>query len=335
MKISVIIPVYNMRNYLCECVNSILKNNYDDYEVIMIDDGSDDGSGEICDDYSNRYNNIHVFHQKNMGLLCARREGLKKSSGEYIMFCDADDKISDKSLSLLSNEIDNSNADVILYNIMLLDGHKHPFYEHLFKNHQLIDKKVILNEIWTTLKYNSMCGKIFKRSIADINKDYSSMYKNNFGEDFLQSVYIFLNCDSIDYLDEYIYYYRVSSGMMRHYNKNYYTSYRDIANYVYNDLNYIVDDNDIKYSIYILNAACGQIMQFRFTEEFDIKEFDKIYDDYYFMKSYRIAYNSKLLKKYLPKKRRIIIKRISQRKVNHIKLIIKISKLKQNIKKYF
>ena len=102
-KISIIIPVYNVKKYLVACLGSVLAQNYEDFEVIIIDDGSTDGSSEICDRYAKRHKNISVKHQKNHGLSHARNEGIKRATGEYIMFLDSDDEITPDCLTYLYN----------------------------------------------------------------------------------------------------------------------------------------------------------------------------------------------------------------------------------------
>lgn len=91
MLISVIVPVYNVKNYLKDCISSIISQSYRDIEIVIIDDGSTDGSGVICDEYAKRDNRIIVIHQKNKGLSAARNAGLDISSGDYVCFVDSDD----------------------------------------------------------------------------------------------------------------------------------------------------------------------------------------------------------------------------------------------------
>ena len=90
-KYSFIIPVYKTEKYLTECIESILAQTYQNFEIILVDDGSPDRCGEICDDYAGRYESIQVIHIKNSGLSVARNTGLKAASGEYIIFLDSDD----------------------------------------------------------------------------------------------------------------------------------------------------------------------------------------------------------------------------------------------------
>ena len=89
--ISVIVPVYNVAAYLPECLDSILSQDYDKLEVILIDDGSTDDSGTICDDYARRDSRIRVIHQKNGGAAAAKNAGLRAATGEYLSFADSDD----------------------------------------------------------------------------------------------------------------------------------------------------------------------------------------------------------------------------------------------------
>ena len=89
--ISVVVPVYNVEKYLERCVDSIIKQTYKNLDIILVDDGSQDNSGKICDKYKEKYNNIQVIHQKNQGLSIARNNGLAIAEGNYITFIDSDD----------------------------------------------------------------------------------------------------------------------------------------------------------------------------------------------------------------------------------------------------
>ena len=97
--ISVIIPVYNVENFLHDCLNSILKQTYTNLEIILVDDGSTDKSGEICDEFAKNDSRIKVLHQKNSGQAVARNNALNIASGEYIAFADSDDLIIDDYIS--------------------------------------------------------------------------------------------------------------------------------------------------------------------------------------------------------------------------------------------
>lgn len=114
MFFSLIIPVYNVELYLRQCLDSVLNQNFDNYEVICINDGSTDGSGAILDEYSKKNDSIKVISQKNKGLSAARNAGIKAAKGDYVFFLDSDDWIEKDTLKILSESI--SNEDVICFN---------------------------------------------------------------------------------------------------------------------------------------------------------------------------------------------------------------------------
>lgn len=111
--ISVIVPVYNAERYLPKCVESIIKQTYKNIEIILIDDGSTDNSGKICDEYAKLDNRIKVIHKKNGGVSSARNKGLKEVQGQYIHFVDSDDFISPKLIQLLFKEANKYSAEFV------------------------------------------------------------------------------------------------------------------------------------------------------------------------------------------------------------------------------
>ncbi len=110
--ISLIIPVHNVRSYLCECLNSAIKQTYRNLEVLVIDDGSDDGSGTICDEYQMRDHRISVIHQENRGLSTARNTGLDRIKGEYVAFLDSDDAFHPNMIMTLWRQIEKTKAEI-------------------------------------------------------------------------------------------------------------------------------------------------------------------------------------------------------------------------------
>lgn len=117
MKLSIVIPIYNVEDYLERCLNSILQNEFKDYEVLMIDDGTKDSSGLIADEYASKYENFHAFHKENGGLSDARNYGLKKASGEYVWFIDSDDYITSGSIDVFVQNEDKVKSDVYCFTI--------------------------------------------------------------------------------------------------------------------------------------------------------------------------------------------------------------------------
>ena len=114
MKVSVIIPVYCVENYLSQCVDSVLNQSYDDIEIILVNDGSPDSCPDICDRYAEKYANVIAVHKENGGLSDARNKGVEYATGEYILFLDGDDYWDDKdAIKKMIYRIKLTKADVL------------------------------------------------------------------------------------------------------------------------------------------------------------------------------------------------------------------------------
>lgn len=162
--ISVIIPVYNVAAYLSACIESILSQNYSALEIFLIDDGSTDESGEICDEYAKRDSRINVIHQTNAGAAAAKNTGLKAATGTYLSFVDSDDFLESDAYSHMIRIIQEQNADIVQCS-----------YRDVFKNHAIEHslEKVTLNQIdflalftedWTCAL---LWDKLYKKSLFD------------------------------------------------------------------------------------------------------------------------------------------------------------------------
>lgn len=132
IKFSVIVPVYNVEKYIEECLDSILKQDYDNYEILLIDDGSTDNSGNICEIYAAKNEKIKVFHKKNGGLSSARNIGIEKATGDYLVFVDSDDYIAPWSLSEFYKVLKKGKFDVLETRLTEVRGkEKKDLDEHL------------------------------------------------------------------------------------------------------------------------------------------------------------------------------------------------------------
>ena len=118
MRLSIVVPVYNVEAYLRKCIDSLLKQDIapDDYEVILVDDGSNDSSGSICDEAASSASNIRVIHKANGGLSSARNTGINKAAGKYIQFVDSDDYLVPNVLGSLLSQIESANLDILRFN---------------------------------------------------------------------------------------------------------------------------------------------------------------------------------------------------------------------------
>lgn len=140
--ISIIIPVYNVEKYFNECIESILNQTYKNYEIILIDDGSTDKSGEICDDYAKRYSFISVIHQENKGQAAARNIGVETAKSDWIMFIDSDDVAHPQLLEYLVTSLEESGAKISACH--RLEGDTVP--EYFFNKKDLNFKRIDINE---------------------------------------------------------------------------------------------------------------------------------------------------------------------------------------------
>lgn len=115
MKLSIIVPIYNVAPYLRKCVDRVLAQDITDYEIILVDDGSPDECPQICDEYVEKYDNIRVVHQENAGLSAARNSGVKVAQGNYIMFVDSDDYLQPNVLGILMAQVERDDLDVLRF----------------------------------------------------------------------------------------------------------------------------------------------------------------------------------------------------------------------------
>lgn len=214
MRFSVLVPVYNVSQYLGKCLDSIVSQDHNDFEVIIVDDGSTDGSGGICDRYSKDYPGIiKVIHKENQGLISARRVGIANASGDYCVFVDSDDYVSPVLLSSLSKFIEENGVEIVLYSFTYFDD-KGGFEirRPLFENGRIwtgSEKKELYETLATTPLIDAMFIKAIKTSVVKGDKtDYSIYFGKNMSEDTLQSIYPLTFAKSVGYLDKSLYYYR-------------------------------------------------------------------------------------------------------------------------------
>jgi glycosyltransferase involved in cell wall biosynthesis len=169
-EVSVIVPVYNVEKYLVKCLDSIFSQSYQDYEVIVVDDGSNDGSSRICDKYVLQDRRMKVIHQNNMGLSAARNTGLSLATGKYIMFLDSDDYVYENCLANLMN-FGNHEPDFVIGTIVWENENGERNYQKK-RNSVLYNKNDFLTEIPSLLqerRLNYVHAKLYKKSILESN----------------------------------------------------------------------------------------------------------------------------------------------------------------------
>ena len=158
IKISIVVPIYNIERYVKKCVNSLINQTYKNIEIILVDDGSTDRSSVICDEYSKKYKNIIVIHQKNQGLSAARNCAVRKATGEYIMFVDGDDWIEEKTVEILKELMEKNGADI---SSIIKVGHHFESGELIIGN----SYKMLLHMLYKSCF--EIWGKLFKRKLFE------------------------------------------------------------------------------------------------------------------------------------------------------------------------
>ena len=216
MFFSILIPVYNTSIYLRECMESILNQSFKEYEVVLLNDGSTDNSGEIWDEYAKQYSFIRVIHKENEGLMMTRRRGFKEAKGDYFICVDSDDYLYDScALEKIHNMIKESKCDLVLYNYMYgAGGGRNERVRRLFdyeNGHVFIgNQKIELYEkLLTTNSMNNIWIKCPSRNIVDIDTDYSVWKKDICrAEDLFQSYPMLSNASRVGYVSDSLYFYR-------------------------------------------------------------------------------------------------------------------------------
>lgn len=183
MLISVIIPVYNVEDYLHYAIESLEKQTYGNFEIILVNDGSTDDSGKLCDEYSKKYSNVRVFHKENGGLSDARNFGVQKAKGEFITFLDPDDYLEVYSLELLAGIQEMHGCDIVSTRVKAIELYNvysnHSLTEEDFKNVILMNRDVFLEEAYyDKIVTVSACGKLYRRSILEIPFPKGRIYED-------------------------------------------------------------------------------------------------------------------------------------------------------------
>ncbi len=217
--ISVIIPVYKVKKeYLNFCINSILEQEVKDIEIILVDDGSPDDTGDYCNQISKTDRRIKVIHKDNGGSASARNEGIRFATGEWITFIDADDWFDKELFSEFIGLRLAEDIDVVLFKVYTDYKNRRIPDRSLFEGNVLLDNREMLDKLQlyslsmaaktpSTTSLVSVCGKFYRRQFIDINE----LYMNptiKYNEDALYSLRVYEKAKKIFYLDKSYYHYR-------------------------------------------------------------------------------------------------------------------------------
>ncbi len=211
--VSVIVPVYNVEKYLAKCIDSILAQTYQNLEIILVDDGSTDGSSAICDEYAKQDARIKVVHKNNGGLSDARNCGFEISMGDFVCFIDSDDYIDKDMLATLYERIVSDEADISLCDFLYVDEQGFTIEEMSLGSpicEEILTKKQIFSKLERDKNwyYIIACNKMYRRNIFNIIK----FPVGKFHEDEFVVHHIYECCNRISCIDKKLYFYVQRSG---------------------------------------------------------------------------------------------------------------------------
>ncbi len=197
--VSVIVPIYNTKKYMTKCLDSLCVQTMKEIEVILIDDGSDDGSGEICDEYVQKDSRFRVFHKTHEGVAVARNAGLEKSRAKYIMFVDSDDWVEPDFCELPYITAEKTGADLVVFQRKRHEGDKAEIYAP-YHYEGFISKEEALVKRWRVIDVIVM-NKLFQRSLFD-----GMLFpEKRLSEDTAVMHWIVQSANSVYYLDKCLY----------------------------------------------------------------------------------------------------------------------------------
>lgn len=251
-KISIIVPVYNTELYLRRCVNSILSQTFTDFELLLVDDGSTDLSGEICDEYVKQNpNKIKFFHQENKGVTAARRLGVDYAKGDYICFVDSDDRISYNALEILMDFV-NNDVDVVITDTnfdAIITGND-------YVNRLLCGKMPVT--LW---------GKLFKKKLL-INSGALDLDRRiNVGEDWYANIRVALCAERIVCLSSSVYLYNDNPTSVMHFHKDslvYEEKFRKAIEYALGEEKSKYKESWYKFQLHLLEKLIIQKITFSY-----------------------------------------------------------------------
>ena len=170
IKYSIIVPIYNIEKYIEECILSVINQSYKNYELVLVDDGSLDNSGIICDNYAKKYKKIKVIHKKNGGLSDARNAGIEISTGEYVLFLDGDDTLYNNCLEEINSQLSDDSIDLLSCNFCVY-GEKYNYDIKIEKKISFLNDYIdLLNDIPWSAWRNIYKREIFKKYSLEFEK---------------------------------------------------------------------------------------------------------------------------------------------------------------------
>ena len=301
--ISIIIPVYQVENYIERCIKSVINQTYKDIEIILVDDGSTDNSGHICDDYSIKDSRIKVLHINNGGVAKARKLGLEHSTGDFIVFIDSDDYIPENSILSMNEYRIKHNLDIVIGAFNICNDNS---YKYIPIQDEIITQKEYIKRLLLHKSNPAPWGKLYSKYLFSDNS-FPQLVK---GEDYLMNLEIALRVKSVGYIDSpvYNYYQRNDSVIHLHktnhnYEKKYNQLAREIINrtktFNYNEREFLTFTLNQLYTIFINKSELNSNDEWIKNVKSISKKYKLTFKEYITIK----AINCNLLQKIIAKTR--------------------------------
>jgi len=208
--VSYIIPVYNVEQYLERCIESLLKQTYANIELVLVDDGSTDTSGKICDKYAEKYLNIQAFHLQNGGASLARKYGLEKAKGDFVAFVDSDDTVDIRITELLMDALVSSGLQIAVCDVNKKMDSEIDRWDKIVDNKgtTAIMENSVLMERFFHYDFWGMYGKIYHKSV------FQNLYfpQATINEDYVIMAQLFTKYQQVAYIAQPLYHYRLHPG---------------------------------------------------------------------------------------------------------------------------
>lgn len=231
MKFSVIVPVYNVEKYLKKCIDSIVSQTYKDFELIIVDDGSTDGSEKIYLQYKN-IPNVVIIKTKNQGSSKARWEGINCAKGEYVVFIDSDDFVSEKLLEVINQNLDKE-TDLLQFSYMSFVNENSIYYSEKTSKPIIYDKKEFLENVVKSTIVNGkeavlLWNKVYKREKIIENMN---IFPHSFLEDYIFNCEYYVSVNKYKKIDNILYFYRcLPNSLSKRINPNGYEILKEVDN---------------------------------------------------------------------------------------------------------
>lgn len=250
-KVSVIVPVYNVEDYLEECIDSILGQTYSNLEIILVDDESPDNCGQICDNYAKKDNRIKVIHKENGGLSDARNIGIENSTGKYITFIDSDDFVNERYIEILYNQLINTQSDIAICSYLRLNNNLDNINVEINEPEVLTRQETLLRLYGNNrISYVIACAKLYK---IELFKNIR-FPKGKINEDEYIAYKLYEESNLISYNSSKLYYYRTTTDSIM--NRKISIKRLDVLETFDEQLYYYRNQNNIEVEIRCFKEYC-------------------------------------------------------------------------------